>query len=143
MRHLYIYLQLRLKQLKLLLRINTHFAIFSDSLSFIIWTLIVLFSSLLYNYHQIVEKKENSQFHDADEGSNTLSSRPWRWRSGLKRSPLKRNVGCSNLSRDGPKLRKQVVTCPLLNARQQVWVSHVLGDDHYKRKPRVTVGVAR
>ena len=31
----------------------------------------------------------------------------------------------------------------MLNARQQVWVSRVLWDDHYKRMPLVTVGVAR
>ena len=31
----------------------------------------------------------------------------------------------------------------MLMARQQVWVSRVLGDDNYKRIPRVTVGVAR
>ena len=35
------------------------------------------------------------------------------------------------------------MTAPLSNARQLVWVSRVLGDDHYKRIPRVTVGVAR
>ena len=43
--------------------------------------------------------------------------------------PRKRKVGCW--------------TAPLPNARQLVWVSRVLGDDHYKRMPRVTVGVAR
>ena len=36
---------------------------------------------------------------------------------------------------------KQAVTAPLLNARQQVWVSRVLKDDHYKGIPHVTVGV--
>ena len=35
------------------------------------------------------------------------------------------------------------MTAPLPNARQQVRVSRVLGDDHYKRIPRVTVDVAR
>ena len=38
---------------------------------------------------------------------------------------------------------KQVVTAPLPNARQKMWVSRVLADDHYKRMPRVAVGVAR
>ena len=38
---------------------------------------------------------------------------------------------------------KQVGTAPLPNARQQMRVSRVLADDHYKRMPRVTVGVAR
>ena len=42
-----------------------------------------------------------------------------RWRSGLERSPRKRKIGCSH-------------------AR----VSRVLGDDHYKWMPHVTVGVA-
>ena len=40
-------------------------------------------------------------------------------------------------------MQKEVVTAPLLNAQQEVRVSRVLGDDHYKRMPRVTVGVAR
>ena len=40
------------------------------------------------------------------------------------------------------KSLKQVVT-PLSNARQQVLVSQVLGDDHNKGLARVTVGVAR
>ena len=43
---------------------------------------------------------------------------------------------------DRPKSLKQVVTAPLLNARQQMWVSWVLGDDHYKGLAHVTVGVA-
>ena len=38
----------------------------------------------------------------------------------------------SNPGRDGPKSLKQVVTVPLPNTRQQVWVSRVLGDDRYK-----------
>ena len=41
------------------------------------------------------------------------------------------------------QLKKQVVISPLLKARQKVWVSWVLGDDHYKRIPLVTVGVTR
>ena len=45
--------------------------------------------------------------------------------------------------RDRPKSIIQAVTAALPNARQQVWVSRVLGDDHYKRMPRVIVGVAR
>ena len=39
--------------------------------------------------------------------------------------------------------REKVVTSPMLYARQWVRVSRVLGDDHYKWMPRVTVGVAR
>ena len=62
------------------------------------------------------------------------------WRSGLERS---NPSGCSNHSRDKPKSLKQVVTAPLSNAGHWVLVSRVLGDDHYKRMPRVTVGVAR
>ena len=65
------------------------------------------------------------------------------WCSGLERSPRMLKVGCSNPSHDIPKSKKQLVTAPLLNARQQVWVSRVLGDDHYKRMSRVTVGLAR
>ena len=38
---------------------------------------------------------------------------------------------------------KQVVAALLLNARQLVGVLRVLGDDRYKRMPRITVGVAR
>ena len=38
---------------------------------------------------------------------------------------------------------KTGMTVPLPNARQQVWVSRVLGDDHYKLVSHVTVGVAR
>ena len=57
--------------------------------------------------------------------------------------PRKRKVGCSNPRRDRPKSLKQVVTAPLPNAQHQVWVSRVLRDDHYKRIPRDTVGVAR
>ena len=36
--------------------------------------------------------------------------------------------------RDKPKSYKQVVKTPLLNARQRVWVLHVLGDDHKKNE---------
>ena len=61
----------------------------------------------------------------------------------LERSPRKQEVECSNPSRDRPKSLKQAVTVPLPNARHEVWVSRVLGDDRYKRMPRVTVGVAR
>ena len=41
----------------------------------------------------------------------------------LELSPRKRNVGCSNPSRDTPKSLKQSVTAPPLNARQYVWSS--------------------
>ena len=35
----------------------------------------------------------------------------------------------------------QVETAPLQNAQQQVRVPRVLGDDHYKRIHRVTLGI--
>ena len=44
--------------------------------------------------------------------------------------------------RNGPNSFKLVVTALLPNARQQEWVSRVLGDDHYKGLARITVGVA-
>ena len=69
--------------------------------------------------------------------------KPRRWRSGLYRSPCKRKVKCSNPSSNRPNSIKQVVIAPLTNSRHYVRVSRVLGDDHYKRMPRVTVGVAR
>ena len=50
-------------------------------------------------------------------------------------------VWFSNLGRDRCKSWKQVVTATLLNVQQQVWASRVLGDDHFKRMARVTVGV--
>ena len=42
-----------------------------------------------------------------------------------------------------PKSVKQVATATLPNAWQQVRVSQVLRDDHYKWMPHVTVGMAR
>ena len=39
------------------------------------------------------------------------------FRRGLEHLPHKRKIGCSNPSRDRPKLRKQVVTAPLPKAR--------------------------
>ena len=36
----------------------------------------------------------------------------------VERLPRKRNVGCSNLSREGPTVLKQVVIAPLPNACQ-------------------------
>ena len=49
---------------------------------------------------------------------NLMISGPRRWRSGLEHWSRKQIVGCSDPSRDRPKLPKQVVTAPLLNARQ-------------------------
>ena len=63
-----------------------------------------------------------------------------RWRSGLERSSRKRKVGCSSPSRDRPISLKEGVKTPLSNALQLVRVSRVLGDDHYKRMPRVKIG---
>ena len=54
-----------------------------------------------------------------------------------------RKVGFSNPSRDRPKLLKQVVTIPLLNARQQVLVSQTLEVDHYKWMPPVKACATR
>ena len=51
-------------------------------------------------------------------------------RSRLERSPRMRKVWCSTLGRSRPRLLKHEVTKPLLNARQQVWVSLVIGDYH-------------
>ena len=48
-------------------------------------------------------------------------------------------VWCSNPGHHRPK---SVVTAPLLNARQQLWVSRVLGDDHYVLISPVIVGMA-
>ena len=45
--------------------------------------------------------------------------------------------------RDRPTSLKQVVTAPLPNPRQQVRVSRVPGDDHFKRMRCVILGVAR
>ena len=45
--------------------------------------------------------------------------------------------------RDRPNSFKQVVTDPLPNAWQQVYVSQLLRDDHYKGFARVTVSVER
>ena len=39
--------------------------------------------------------------------------------------------GVSNPSRNRPKSKIQVVTAPLPNIQQQVWVRRVLGDKHY------------
>ena len=39
------------------------------------------------------------------------------------------------------RCNKKVVRAPLLNARQHVWVSLVLGDSHYKGMPLVMIGV--
>ena len=88
--------------------------------------------SIWPNYSQREKKNNNKIF------------RPRLWRSRLKRLPRMWKIGCSNPSSDRPKLLKQVVTAPLLNARQQVWVPRILGDDHYRRIiPCHTVSVAR
>ena len=44
--------------------------------------------------------------------------------------------------RDRPNLLEQIVAAPLPNAQQQVWVSRVLRDDHYKGLTSVTEDVA-
>ena len=65
-----------------------------------------------------------------------------RWCSRLKRSHRKRKVGCSNPSRDSTKSLIEAVMVPLLNTRHEACVSWDFGDDHYKRMPHITVGVA-
>ena len=52
-----------------------------------------------------------------------------------------RDTNCIIMVTD--KSLKQVVIDPLLNARRQLWVLWVPGDDHYKLTPRVTVDVDR
>ena len=66
-------------------------------------------------------------------------NRPQRWRSRLERSSCTRKVGCLNPSRDIPKSYAIIL---LLNAGQEVSVSLVLDDDHFKRMTLVTVDVA-
>ena len=58
-------------------------------------------------------------------------------------SPLVRDIGVRSPVATDLSRKKQVVTASLPNARQKVRVSRVLGDEHYKRMPRVKVGVAR
>ena len=54
------------------------------------------------------------------------------------------DVSSSMPGRDRTESFKLVVTASLRpNARQQVWMLRVLGNDHYKRLARVIVGVAR
>ena len=67
--------------------------------------------------------------------ADTFKERQFTFRNG----PRKRKVGCSNPSRDIPKSLKQAVTAPLPSAGHLVWMSRVLGDDHYKRIPRGTL----
>ena len=63
----------------------------------------------------------------------------------IKKKALASNAGeqGSIPGRDKPKSVKQVVTAPLPNARQQVWVSWILEDGQFKGLAHVTVGVAR
>ena len=61
---------------------------------------------------------------------------PRRWHSGLQRSPCKRKVCCSISSRDRPRMWQ--LHCRTLDSRCECH-----RDDHYKRTPRGTVGVAR
>ena len=57
----------------------------------------------------------------------------------VERWSRKLKAGCSNPSLDRHMSWKHVVTAQLLNVRQSVSVSRVLGDDHYIWMPRVTV----
>ena len=59
----------------------------------------------------------------------TQSIGPRWWHSRSEHLFHMRMVWCSNLHN---KVVKEMVTAPLRNARQQVRVSRVLGDDHYK-----------
>ena len=45
-------------------------------------------------------------------------------------APQAEGLGFRNLDHDRPKSLKQVLTVPLLNARQKVWMSGVLEYDH-------------
>ena len=65
-----------------------------------------------------------------------------RWLSGRAFSSHAENRG-SIPGRNKPKSLKQKVIAPLPSARRQVQVSWILGDDHHKRMPPATVGVAR
>ena len=49
---------------------------------------------------------------------------------GLSGHRVSKKVECSNPGHNRPTPLKQVVTAPLLNARQQVRVSRVLGNDN-------------
>ena len=60
-----------------------------------------------------------------------VQSKPPRWRKGRSFASHTGDRG-SIPGRDKPKSLKQVMTAPLPNARQQVWVSRILQDDHYK-----------
>ena len=86
---------------------------------------------ITYSLHhrQDPEKKQHALFYII----HTHTQVP-RWRcSRLEGSPRMPKVGCSNSGRDKPRLLKQILTAPLLNNRQQVWVSQVISDDHYNR----------
>ena len=83
-----------------------------------------------------------SRFVKTNQSSFFSQLKPLRWCSRLEPSPRMQKVGCSNPSRDKSKPFIQIKTVPLPNARQQVLVSKIVGDDH-KRMPRVTVGVTR
>ena len=71
-----------------------------------------------------------------------LYSLPQQWCSGRVLASQTRDLG-SISSRDRPKSLKQVMTAPLPNAQQKVWVSQVIGDDHYKGLAGVKVAVTR
>ena len=60
---------------------------------------------------------------------------PLRWPSQQERSPCMLIVVCSNHGRIKTKFIKQVVTTILPNARQQVRVSRILGDNHINGCP--------
>ena len=66
--------------------------------------------------------------------------KPPQWLKGRAFASFAGNRG-SIPGRDRPKSLKQVVTAALPNARQEMRLSRVLGDEHYKRMPRVTVGL--
>ena len=72
----------------------------------------------------------------------TLLKKMLPWCSGRAFAAYAEDQG-SIPGQNRPNSLKQVVMAPQPNARQQEWVLRVLRDDHYKRMPRVTVGVAR
>ena len=86
-------------------------------------------------------KKTNLQRNNPYHTSNYITAfilQSPRWFSG---SAFASHAGVrgSIPGRNRPNSLKQVVSTPTPSARQQVRVSRVLGDDHYKRMTRVRV----
>ena len=65
------------------------------------------------------------------------------WWLSVDRWPRMREIRVRSPLGDRPKSFKQIIKATLPKARQHVWMSRVLGDDHYKRMPRVRRGTQR